>query len=76
MSYRPNGWEKVNPKPIGTSMTCGHTREDLYKHGEMVADAMLEALKKEAGEFIDIWGIPESENRKGKVVFIPDEKVE
>lgn len=46
--WRPKGWDKVNPKPIGKSMAYAFNREHMYKHGEACADAMLEALKKNA----------------------------
>lgn len=46
--YRPENWNEINPKPIGTSLGYGFTREDMYKHGEKCADAMLGALKQNA----------------------------
>lgn len=44
MSWRPAGWGKINPQPIGTPMGYAFNSEDLYKHGEKCADAILEAL--------------------------------
>lgn len=74
MSYRPEKWNRTNPKPIGTSMGFSFTREDMHKHGEDCANAILEALKNEqtlSGIYNKVWYI----NRTGGTwVFIPDEK--
>lgn len=68
-NYRPDDWDKVNPKPIGTSMACAFNREDMYKHGEACADAMLEALKHRVGS-------RRNKGNSGWLVFIPDEAKE
>ncbi len=86
--WRPKNWKEINPKPLGVSLACGHTREDLYNHGEKVADAILNALVAKGikasiirdisypGE--DILTIPTIELMKGQKevnghwVFIPN----
>ncbi len=75
--YRPKDWDKINPKPIGTSTACSFTREDMYKKGEACADAILEGLRG-TGVFtyghhtpdIDLDDAPEE---SGTWVFIPEE---
>lgn len=42
---RPDNWDEINPKPIGTSRGCAFNRGDMYKHGEACADAYAEGLK-------------------------------
>ena len=49
-TWRPPNWDKINPIPIGKSMSFAFNREELYKHGERCTDAILEALFKLAKE--------------------------
>ena len=62
--YRPKGWKNPS-KPLGNVLNNA-----MYNSYEAGADAMLEALRADGSD------VPEGlTNRKGKLVFIPDEDV-
>ena len=66
--FRPKDWKNPNSCENGNHLLPG---EDKYcfEAFEAGADAMLEGLRKDGSD------IPEGlTNRKGKLVFIPDEE--
>ena len=66
--WRPPDWPKIVREDCYDG-DCVYREIDTYEAG---ANAMLEALKTCAGEFIDAWGLPNDDNRKGTMVFLPD----
>jgi len=79
--HRPDGWEEINPKPIGESMACAFNREDMYRHGENCADAMLEALISDKNKYhryyedaIIFWEPYYYKILKGSWAFMPNKE--